>query len=119
MRQYPNYSYDSWDSIKESVSPYYLGYEFHLPPNKEKVLYQLNSENKHEYITTDKYDDSEIKFKLNNLLFRTEQFANLNPEAKTALYSGCSFTYGVGIPEEFLWTTLLSQKLEIEQHFNL
>lgn len=113
------YSYSTWDAIKEAVNPHSIGYDFHLQPNTDEIYYPLTPENTYEYVSTCNNNHSEVKFTLNKLLFRTGNFTELTEGANTALYSGCSFTYGVGIPEEFLWTTLLTNKLELEKQFNL
>jgi len=54
----------------------------------------------------------EFEYKLNKDGFRTKNFERLNSNTYNFLYSGCSYTFGEGIPEEYMWTNLLSNKLK-------
>lgn len=58
----------------------------------------------------------DVIYTLNNKYFRSQPFENFNKENINILYAGCSFTFGMGIPDEFLWTTLLSNKIQSTQY---
>lgn len=62
------------------------------------------------------YEDSQFKYKLNSDNFRSQHFKKLKEEDINILYSGCSFTYGVGQPEQYTWPALLTEK--IKEKFN-
>lgn len=47
-------------------------------------------------------------YKLNSLQYRSQEFYNV-PEI---VFSGCSFTYGMGLKEESLWTSILAKKID-------
>jgi hypothetical protein len=60
------------------------------------------------------YHSPTMGYKLNSLGFRSEELQN-----KTKiLFSGCSFTFGVGIPEEKLWTQIVAKTIDIK-HQNI
>jgi hypothetical protein len=58
--------------------------------------------------------DYKKHYKLNSEGFRSEEFKN-NPEI---LFSGCSFTYGSGIPIDYLWNKIVSENFKVS-HQNL
>lgn len=70
---------------------------YHKILNEDKVLI----ENQHFY-------------KLNSLYYRSDEFYN-SPDI---IFSGCSFTYGMGLKEESLWTDMLSKKMN-KKYINL
>jgi hypothetical protein len=49
-----------------------------------------------------------IEYKLNNFGYRSDDFNYNNQEV--ILFSGCSFTFGAGIPYDYIWTKQLSEK---------
>lgn len=53
-----------------------------------------------------------FEYKINRHGFRSQHFKNLNKEDINILYSGCSWTFGMGLPEEYMWTSILSNKLK-------
>lgn len=48
----------------------------------------------------------------NSFGFRTKEFKKFNNSNINILYSGCSYTYGQGLPEEYIWTTQLTNKIK-------
>jgi len=55
-------------------------------------------------------DVSEIEYSLNSLGYRSKEFDGKSD----LLFLGCSYTYGQGLPEENIWSTILSKKLNLE-----
>jgi hypothetical protein len=53
-----------------------------------------------------------IEYKLNEQYFRSQSFSNFNSNNVNALYAGCSFTFGMGLPDSLLWTSILNDKIE-------
>lgn len=98
-----------------------------LDPNREFRVYNLyhNSCNLDENFYVDKedyihckvfsdqilIDEYEFSYKLNKMGFRSNHFDTLNPNNTNILYSGCSITFGEGLPDEFTWTTMLTNKI--------
>jgi hypothetical protein len=62
-----------------------------------------------EYVKNIKDD---ILYTLNKQYFRSDSFEKFNNENINILYAGCSFTFGMGIPDDFLWTNLLTNKIQ-------
>lgn len=60
------------------------------------------------------YHSLETPYLLNSFDFRSEDFEN-NTEL---LFSGCSFTFGVGIPEDKLWTQIVAKNMNLK-HQNI
>jgi len=63
---------------------------------------------------------NKILYKLNKQGFRSNNFNTVNKEKFTVLYSGCSVTFGQDLPEEMLWTKLVTKELsknkEVEEY---
>jgi hypothetical protein len=58
--------------------------------------------------------NNQIFYKLNSLNYRSDEFYN-SPDI---IFSGCSFTYGIGLKKESLWTDLLAKKMN-KKYINL
>lgn len=56
--------------------------------------------------------DQQIEYRLNNKLFRSQHFKQLDESRINILYAGCSYTYGDGLPEELIWSGMLTSKLK-------
>jgi len=52
----------------------------------------------------------DTKYKFNNQGFRSEEF-RANKEC--AIFFGCSYTVGEGVPEEYIWPTLVAKHLGV------
>lgn len=61
-----------------------------------------------------KYDvkDDYNEYLLNSLNFRCDEIDS----KKDLLFSGCSFTFGVGVPKNGIWTTIVANNLNVEYH---
>lgn len=53
--------------------------------------------------------DKKVSYKFNSLGFRADEFTS----EPSALFLGCSFTLGVGIPIGETWTTIVSKQLNL------
>lgn len=56
------------------------------------------------------YED--VKFKANSFGFRAEELTKLDSNKLNILYSGCSITFGYGLPPESMWTNMLTDKIK-------
>jgi hypothetical protein len=61
-------------------------------------------------------NELDFNYRINSNGFRSQHFKDLKTEDINILYGGCSWTFGEGLPEEYTWTQLLTQKLE--NHFS-
>ena len=52
---------------------------------------------------------SQFFYKLNSLDYRSDEFYN-SPDI---IFSGCSFTYGIGLKKESLWTDILAKQINM------
>jgi len=68
------------------------------------------------------YTDAPDTFKVNSLLFRSDQFTK-NHEGKHILFSGCSNTYGYSLYNKEIWPWLLYNKIKekekVSGYYNL
>lgn len=55
------------------------------------------------------------KYHLNSNGYRSPEFTQ-NPKI---IYSGCSQTYGIGVPEEYMWSNIMSKRLGVSKYVNL
>lgn len=53
-----------------------------------------------------------VKYKLNKYGFRSDPFKKLGNSKINILTAGCSWTYGEGIPTEYVWPEVLSNKIK-------
>lgn len=56
-------------------------------------------------------DGPEVIYKLNPMGFRSREFKKLESNKNNILFAGCSFTFGEGLPEEYTWTKMLTNKM--------
>lgn len=62
--------------------------------------------------------DPDLTYKLNNYTYRSEDF-NFENSNKNMLYSGCSFTFGIGVPYKSIWANMLNDSIGYEKFLNL
>ena len=56
--------------------------------------------------------DSKIEFNLNKFTFRSKPLKKFNKNEINIIYAGCSITYGEGVYEKEMWTTILTNKIQ-------
>lgn len=57
-------------------------------------------------------NNKEYMYKLNKNFYRTSNFINFEKQNFNVLTSGCSFTFGTGLPEELIWPTIIKKNIE-------
>lgn len=57
--------------------------------------------------------DKRVSYSLNNYAHRSENFNTLDQSKNNILFSGCSSTFGIGLPEKYTWTKQLYNNLPI------
>lgn len=55
-------------------------------------------------------DGPPVFYRINGHGFRSKHFDNFDNDKTTILFSGCSWTFGEGLPEEYIWPRLVSNK---------
>ena len=72
-----------------------------------------------EYLTHGEFHDQKlsidkrVSYILNNYGYRSEDFNLLDQSKNNILFSGCSSTFGIGLPEKYTWTKQLYNDLPI------
>ena len=84
-------------------------YSLHWLPGDTKTLYEKNLKENYQLLKSNNWIDSSFTYKFNSHGFRCDEFTD-NP---TVMFLGCSFTIGIGIPEETTWTNVVSKKLNM------
>ena len=64
------------------------------------------------------YPDENIKYSFNNESYRCDNF-NLEKTNNNFLFSGCSYTFGSGLPYNSTWAYQLNKDLSGDQFYNL
>ena len=57
--------------------------------------------------------DSRVTYKLNNFAHRSEDFFTLDQNKNNILFTGCSSTFGIGLPEKYIWSKILYNNLPL------
>jgi hypothetical protein len=66
----------------------------------------------HNYKKYETESKPHFEYKINKHGFRSQHFKNLDHNNTNILYSGCSWTFGMGLPEESTWTNMLSNTIQ-------
>lgn len=62
----------------------------------------------------ERWDNVEITYDINSYGFRSKEVTGEERESITIL--GCSHTFGIGMPEDSLWSSLLGKKMNLPIH---
>lgn len=58
--------------------------------------------------------DNLVKYKINNYGHRSDDFKTLDKNKTNILFAGCSITFGVALPEQYRWSKMLYNELDID-----
>lgn len=58
--------------------------------------------------------DPRVQYKLNNFGHRSEDFVHLDKDKTNILFAGCSSTFGIGLPEKYIWTQKIYDSIKTE-----
>ncbi len=113
------YSYETWGKILRYVDPNrldnftfdYESYHFYSDGRLKKTEDGYHIGPNGYYDPSIKKEDR-VSYRFNNLFFRSRHFEKLNEKEVNILYSGCSWTYGSGMYEDFMWTKFLTEKIK-------
>jgi lysophospholipase L1-like esterase len=84
-----------------------------LPPDTQENFQRLMQDPKHQsYFSSLGWDQPRaITYQLNSEGFRCEEF---DTESDCVVALGCSFTIGIGLPIDTVWSSLLGKKLNLK-----
>lgn len=77
---------------------------------KDTVEYLTDAENHIQKLLI----DERISYKLNNYAHRSENFNQLDQTKNNLLFAGCSSTFGVGLPEKYVWSQQLYNTIQLK-----
>jgi hypothetical protein len=78
-------------------------------PMDTKILYEKNIEEEYNLLKSNGWVNSNFKYTFNSHGFRCEEFT----DDPTIMFLGCSYTFGIGLPIENVWSTLVAKKLNM------
>lgn len=94
------------ESINKNITAF-DHYQFHIKSvNGSMITRDGYWDNDYFYTKSTNADD--VFYKINKDGFRTDNFEVLNKENLNILYSGCSFSFGQDIPQEFRWSDFVT-----------
>ena len=73
-------------------------------------LYNYNLRSRRDELKCHGWIDSDITYRFNSFGFRCNEFT----DAPTAMFLGCSFTVGIGLPLHSLWPEIVSDSLNLQ-----
>ena len=96
--------------------PNFLSYYHHYAnqslkwlPNDTEQLYKRNLKRRHDELKKYGGIDADFTYDVNSYGFRSSEFT-ADP---TVMFLGCSNTIGIGMPNDLIWPTFVSQKLHM------
>jgi hypothetical protein len=94
-------------------SPFYrlANREIDWLPMDTKEKYQANLKTKRSQLEKYNWIDQTFTYKFNSEGFRCDEFEE---NQDCAVFFGCSFTMGIGLPIETVWTSLVAKKLKLK-----
>lgn len=86
-----------------------------LPTDTEENFQRLvqNSEQRKYFCSKGWLETDAITYRINSHGFRSEEF---DPQADSVVSLGCSYTIGIGLPEQSTWPALVSHKLGLKNY---
>lgn len=118
MRLYNELPDENLDQVKFIANPKLVT---HLE-NPPRTAFNPDNPNHHrvedDYYTVDSVGDPiafpgpEFNYTINRDGFRSQHFRELTQDNINVLYGGCSWTFGEGLPEDYTWVRLLTDKID-------
>lgn len=93
--------YDMINTVNELFIPHYW---------KEDYLYTKQTFPGE--VVNENPDEESFYYILNKDGFRCKNFNNFDKSKKNILFMGCSVTFGVGLPDELTWASMLTEKIK-------
>lgn len=108
MYNMSNYDYSKYYYVKDMLSPHLISTLDSINHNYGKVVDDDGYRRLKSLGNNDKY----IEYRTNRSDFRSQHFENFKPSDLNILFAGCSWTYGDGLPEEYIWRSILTDKIK-------
>jgi len=116
------YDYSTFDNIyKYLKSDNFFVFDVSLSKNNIKYENSIGLDtlfDNEEYLIKSKIhikepisEGPDFKYKINKDGFRTKHLEKLNSDNTNVLFLGCSVTSGVGLPEELVWTSIVTDEM--------
>ena len=108
MYSMSNYDYSKYKFVRDMLDPSLISpldspdYNFFGDTSRPDGYCILNSD----------VDLISVDYRINRSKFRSQHFENLKPSDTNILFAGCSWTYGDGLPEEYIWRSILTDKIQ-------
>lgn len=87
----------------------------YILPDRPKHKYLIKQEGEYLYYSThgetDK-DNKDFGYRVNKYGFRTNKFNKLSKDNINIITAGCSVTFGMALPEEKIWPTILKNRIK-------
>jgi|LauGreDrversion4_2_1035121.scaffolds.fasta_scaffold632657_1 hypothetical protein len=74
-----------------------------------KILYDKNYLENFELLKSNGWIDTKFKYTFNSHGFRSDEFSS----SPSIMFLGCSYTMGIGLPIENVWSTIVAKQLNI------
>lgn len=78
-------------------------------PSDTQELYSKNLKHRYNELKDNGWIDNSFTYDFNSYGFRCKEFSN-DP---TIMFLGCSFTFGIGLPIETVWSSIVADKLNL------
>lgn len=114
MKNSPDRKLDK-NHLRLHLDPSYEEWTWRFPDDEE--TYNKNIEKYPDNKFLLEYKNNQVKYKMNNFGFRTDD--DFNPSDVANIFLGCSHTYGVGHHLENTWSYKLNKKLNNGKFYNL
>jgi hypothetical protein len=89
---------------------------YRIDPSDESIIH-YNKEIMLTYAEENNFKiepSNEMSYYLNNYAHRSDDFEKLDKDKYNILFSGCSATFGDGLPDQFRWSKILYNDLDIK-----
>jgi len=83
------------------------------PLNDERDAYITEYVGRDDIANADKWPHEHFNYAINDYGFRDKEHTSKYPDEIDFGMFGCSFTFGIGLPEDMLWHKILTKKLNV------
>lgn len=107
--------------LKEYEDDFLIGQTLTTEKSEFAKLYHNDGEYTYtDHIGVKKHvDGPPVVYKINKDGFRSNSFSNFDPNKESILFAGCSISFGEGLPEHLMWSSIVADKHNIDNFFNV
>lgn len=92
-----------------SVYKKYANQSIDWCPMDTEILYRQNLKNNYNILHSNGWINANFKYTFNSVGFRSEEFT----DKPSIMFLGCSYTMGIGLPVNTVWSELVSKQLNL------